>query len=195
MIKLLFLFFLINFKVRCCFLYNHTLIVLAYSYSCIQILYFYILIVFSLQWQLPSICTVWNTGSNMEILKQEIRHNNFCQQNDRAAVLCFLNHFYFESFSSHIISVHIFVYLFIKLAIFIVFLLSSTVLFFLHCMLSILIYEKIFYKIDESIALQHNPSSDSIFLGVHSESIFPFTQYFFFKKTVFHLLSLALAYR
>ena len=48
MIKLLFLFFLINFKVRCCFLYNHTLIVLAYSYSCIQILHFYILIVFSL---------------------------------------------------------------------------------------------------------------------------------------------------
>ena len=48
MIKLLFLFFLINFKVRCCFLYNHTLIVLVYSYSCIQILYFYILIVFSL---------------------------------------------------------------------------------------------------------------------------------------------------
>ena len=123
------------------------------------------------KWQLPSICTVWDTGSNMEILKQEILHNNFCQQHDHAAVLSLLNHFYFESFSSHIIQVYIFVYIFIKLAIFILFLLSSTVMFFLHCMLNILRYEKIFFEIDEWIASQRDPSSDVIFLGVHSESI------------------------
>ena len=36
-----------------------------------------------------------------------------------------------------------FVYIFIKLAIFILFLLSSTVMFFLHCLLNILRYEKV----------------------------------------------------
>ena len=79
--------------------------------------------------------------------------NNFCQQLDHAAVLSLLNHFYFESFLSYIIKVYIFVYIFIKLAIFILFLLSSTAMFFVHCMLSILRYEKIFCEIDESIAL------------------------------------------
>ena len=88
----------------------------------------------------------------MEILKQEMVHNNFCQQQVHAAVLSLLNHFYFESLSSHIIQVYIFVYIFIKLTIFIIFLLSSTVMFFLHCMLSILRYEKIFCETDESIA-------------------------------------------
>ena len=78
--------------------------------------------------------------------------NNFCQQHDQAAVLSLLNHFYFESFSSHVILVYIFPYIFIKLAIFIIFLLSSTAMFFLHCMLNILRYEKIFCEIDESIA-------------------------------------------
>ena len=99
----------------------------------------------------------------MEIQKQEILHNNYCQQHDHAAVLSLLNHFYFESFSSHIMQVYIFVYIFIKLAIFILFLLSSTVMFFLHCMLNILRYEKIFCEIDEWIASQLNPSSDVIF--------------------------------
>ena len=115
----------------------------------------------------------------MEILKQEILHNNFCQQHDHAAVLSLLNHFYFESFSSHIIQVYIFVYIFIKLAIFILFLLSSTVMFFLHCMLNILRYEKIFCEIDESIASQHDPSSDVVFLGAHSKSNVPFMEHFF----------------
>ena len=99
----------------------------------------------------------------MEILKQEILHSNYCQQHDHAAVLSLLNHFYFESFSSHIMQVYIFVYIFIKLAIFILFLLSSTVMFFLHCMLNILRYEKIFCEIDEWIASQFDPSSDVIF--------------------------------
>ena len=45
-----------------------------------------------------------------------------------------------------------FVYIIIKLAIFILFLLSSTVMFFLHYMLNILTYEKMFCEIDESIA-------------------------------------------
>ena len=118
----------------------------------------------------------------MEILKKEILHNNYCQQHDHAAVSSLLNRFYFESFWSHIIQVYIFVYIFIKLAIFILFLLSSTVMFFLHCMLNILRYEKIFCEIDESIASQHDPSSDVIFLGVHSESIFPFMEYFFSQE-------------
>ena len=146
------------------------------------------------KWQLPSICIIQDTGSNMEILKQEILHNNYCQQHNHAAVLSLLNHFYFESFSSHIIQVYIFVYIFIKLAIFILFLLSSTVMFFLHCMLNILRYEKIFCEIDEQIASQHEPSSNVIFLGVHSESIFPFMEYFFSRK-LFPLVSLSLAYR
>ena len=38
-------------------------------------------------------------------------------------------------------------------------------------------------EIDLSIALQHDPSSDVIFLGVHSESIFPFMQYFFAQES------------
>ena len=50
---------------------------------------------------------------------------------------------------------------------------------FLHCMLNILRYQKIFCENDESIASTHNPSSDVIFPGVYSESISPFMEYFF----------------
>ena len=97
--------------------------------------------------------------------------------------------FCFESFLLHIIYVYIFVYIFIMLGIFILFLLSSSVMFFLHCMLNILRYQKVFCETDESIASQENPSNDVIFLGVHSESIFPFMGYFFLQKTVFPLSS------
>ena len=46
-----------------------------------------------------------------------------------------------------------FVYIFIKLAIFILFLLlSSTLMFFVHFMLNILRHKKVFCEIDESIA-------------------------------------------
>ena len=45
-----------------------------------------------------------------------------------------------------------YIYIYIKLTIFILFLLSSTVMFFLYCKLNILRYEKIFCEIDESIA-------------------------------------------
>ena len=76
-----------------------------------------------------------------------------------------------------------FVYILIKLAIFILF------LFLLRCMLNILRYEQIFCEIDESIASYHNPLKDMIFLDVLSEPIFPFMQYFFLKKTVFPLVS------
>ena len=67
------------------------------------------------------------------------------------------------------------------------FLLSLTVMFFLHCMLNILRYEnkKIFCEIDESIASYHNLSSNVIFLGVHSESIFPLRNIFFSRKLCF----------
>ena len=136
-----------------------------------------------------SISTVSDTGSNMEVLKQEILYNNFCQRHNHAAVLSLLNNFYYESLSLHIRQVYIFVYIFIKSAIFILFLLSSTVMFFLHCTLNILRYEKIFCEIDESIASQHDSSSDLMFLGVHSESISSFMQYFFLKKTVFPFLA------
>ena len=111
------------------------------------------------KWQLPSICTFWDTGS--------------------------LNYFHFESFSSYIIQVYIFVYIFMKLAIFILFLLSSTVMFFLHCMLNILRYEKTFCEIDESVASWHDPSSEVIFLGVHIVNpFFLLCSIFFLKKTV-----------
>ena len=68
--------------------------------------------------------------------------NNFCQQHDQAAVLSLLNHFYFESFSSHVIQVYICIYI-DNVSYFIFFLLSSTVTLFLHCMLNVLRYEKI----------------------------------------------------
>ena len=116
----------------------------------------------------------------MKILKQEILIHNFCQH-DHAAVLSLLSDFYLDLFSSHIIQVYTFSYIY-KLAIFILFLLSSIVMFFLHCMLNILRYEKIFCETDESVASQHDPSSDAIFLGVHRESIFPFMQFFFSRK-------------
>ena len=57
----------------------------------------------------------------MKILKKEILHNNYCQQHDHAAVLSLLNHFYFESFLVTYDIVYIFVYIFMKLAIFILF--------------------------------------------------------------------------
>ena len=61
------------------------------------------------------------------------------------------------------------------------FLLSSTAMLCLHCMINILRYEKIFCENAESIASKHDPSSKVIFPGVHSESIFPFMEYFFFS--------------
>ena len=69
----------------------------------------------------------------------------------------------------------------------IIFILS--VMFFLHCMLNILRYEKIFCEIDESVASQNDPSSGVIFMGVHSESIFPFMQFFFFLRKLCFLWS------
>ena len=62
-------------------------------------------------------------------------------------------------------------------------------------MLNILRYEKIFWEIDELIALKHDSSSDVIFLVGHCKSIFPFMEYFFLNKTVLPWLSLSLTYR
>ena len=81
--------------------------------------------------------------------------------------------------------IYIFVFIFIKLAIFTFFLLSSTVIFFLNCMLNIIRFEKIFCETDESIASLHDSSSDVMFLGVHSESILPVMEYFFSWKLCF----------
>ena len=61
-------------------------------------------------------------------------------------IIEFINHFYFDYFDYNT-GIYIFVYI----AIFILFLLSSTAVFFLHCMLNTLRYEQIFYEIDESI--------------------------------------------
>ena len=55
-------------------------------------------------------------------------------------------------------------------------------MFFVYCMLNSLRYEKTFYETDESIASWHDPSRDVIFLGVHSESVFPFMEYFFSQE-------------
>ena len=80
--------------------------------------------------------------------------------------------------------VYIFVYIFIKLAILIIFC-------YLHFMLNILTYKNIFCETDEAIASKHDPSSNMILLGVHSESTFPFMEFFFLKKIMFLLVSLA----
>ena len=75
------------------------------------------------------------------------------------------------------------------LVIFILFLLSSTVMFFLHCMLNILRYEKYIlwhWWVDCFIA-QSVMWCD--ILGVHSESIFPFLRYFFFSRKLHFLRS------
>ena len=53
---------------------------------------------------------------------------------------------------------------------------------FLNFMLNILTYENIFCEIDESIALRHDPSGEVVFLGVHSQSIFPFMEFFFSQE-------------
>ena len=76
------------------------------------------------------------------------------------------------------IGIYICIYIFIKLVIFILFLLSSIVMFFLHCMLNILRYQKHFWNwwVDCFIA-QSIKSCD--ILGAHSEPIFPFMQCFF----------------
>ena len=65
----------------------------------------------------------------------------------------------------------------------ILFLLSSTVIFFLHCMLNNLRYEKIFRETDKWIAPWHDSSSDVIFLGYHGESILPFMEFFFSQES------------
>ena len=85
-------------------------------------------------------------GHRIKYRNSELGNNNqqFLSTTPHAAELSLLNHFYFESFSSHIILVYVYLYIFVKLAIFIPFLLSSTVVFFLQCMLNILRYEKIF---------------------------------------------------
>ena len=56
-------------------------------------------------------------------------------------------------------------------------------------MLNIFRYEKIFFEIDNSIASEHDPSNGVIFLGVHSESTFPFNEFFFFSRKLCFLWS------
>ena len=46
----------------------------------------------------------------MEILKQEILHNGFCQKDDHTAVLSLLNHFHFH-FHFHFIYIYIYTYM------------------------------------------------------------------------------------
>ena len=79
-----------------------------------------------------------------------------------------------------------------KLVIFIIFLLSSIVMFFLHCMLKTLRYEKILCEIlwVDCFIAQSIRWCD--ILGVHSESIFPFMQYFFLFRKLCFLRSLCL---
>ena len=54
-------------------------------------------------------------------------------------------------------------------------------MFFLHCMLNILRYEKIFCETDESITSYYDPWSD-VMMGVQSESIFLFMKFFFSQE-------------
>ena len=81
----------------------------------------------------------------------------FCQQHDQAAVLSLLNHFYFVTYFVTYYTgkfVNMFIY---KLAILILFFVIFNCNVFLHCMLNISRYEKIFCEIDESIVSQHDP--------------------------------------
>ena len=69
------------------------------------------------------------------------------------------------------------------------FLLSSTVIFFLRCMLNVLRYEKNIlwnWWVDCFIARSIKWCD---ILGVHSESIFPFMQYFFLSRKLCFLRS------
>ena len=93
-----------------------------------------------------------------------------------------MNHFYFESFLSHMIQVYIFEYIFKKLVIFILFLSSLIVIIFLHYILNILRYEKIFCETDERIALKLDPSSDVIFWVLIVNSFSLLCSIFFFPE-------------
>ena len=62
----------------------------------------------------------------MEILKQKMLHNNFCQQHDHTAAMSLLNHFHFESFLSHVTGLYIYIASYTH-----PFLLSSTLMFIL----------------------------------------------------------------
>ena len=87
-------------------------------------------------------------------------------------------------------------YIYLKLAIFIIFLLPSTVMFFLHCMLNILRLEKIFCEIDESIMLHSRIHQVMSYFWVFIVNpVFLLWRFFFLKKTVFPLVSLSLSYR
>ena len=94
------------------------------------------------------------------------------------------------------IGIYIFVYIFIKLAIFILFLLSSTVMFFLHCMLNILRYGKIYCEIVNR--LLHNTIRQVMWcLWVFIVNPFSLLcmEYLFLKKTLFPFVSFSLVYR
>ena len=62
-----------------------------------------------------------------------------------------MNHFNFESFFQYNIGIYICIYIY-KVGYIHSVLLSSTVIFFMHCMLKNLRYEKRFFEIDEWIA-------------------------------------------
>ena len=126
-------------------------------------------------------------------LGQRIKYGNpkvgdiiqrFCQQHDHAVVMSLLNHFYFESFSSsHVIWVDTFAYIFIKLAMFILFL-----FFIFNCNVFSVWHAKYFdirknilwnWWVDCFIARSIKWCDIS---GFYIESIFPFMGNFFSQE-------------
>ena len=76
-----------------------------------------------------------------------------------------------------------------KLVLFILFLLSSTVIVFLHCMLNILRHQKIFGEIDEWIASQLDPSSDVILWVLTVNPFSLLCSIFFLSRKMYFLRS------
>ena len=95
---------------------------------------------------------------------------------------------YWIIFVTYNIGIYIFIYIY-KVSYIHSFIVIFNGSVFLHLVLNILRYEKIFCKIDE-----WNLIKWCDVLGVHSESIFPFMQFFFLQKTVFLSVYLSLAY-
>ena len=120
-------------------------------------------------------------------------HKNYCQQHDHAAAFSLLNHFHFESFSSHIIyNIYICIYIdkvsYIH-SFFVIF--NSNVFSVLHAK-HFEVWKSILWNWSVNCLIARFIKWCD--MGVHSESIFPFS-IFFLKKTVFLLFSLSFAYR
>ena len=89
---------------------------------------------------------------------------------------------------------YLYIYIYSKLAIFILFLLSSTVMFFLHCMLNILRLKKYFVKLLSRLVHSTVHQVMWYFLVFIVNPFSLLCSVFFLKNTMFPLVSFSLAY-